>query len=391
MGHLKSFGLGLMISVLILFSALGGAAADRLFVMRPLDALMPSRERSTSSTTRTQPAPSFAAQEDTIVQVVENASPAVVTVAIKKDVVSLTERFFDPFELFGYGSPTAEPETQTIQQDIGTGFVVESDTGLIVTNRHVVGDVQAEYRIIDSSGTEYNVTRIYRDPVNDLAILQTDARLPALPLADSDTVQIGQTAIAIGTPLGEFRQTVTLGIVSGLGRGIEASDGFQLERIDNLIQTDAAINPGNSGGPLLNSTGEVMGVNVAVAQAENIGFAIPINVVKASLENFQATGQFDRPMLGVQYKMIPKETALLNDVPEGAYITEVVPNSTAAQLNLQVGDIIIRIDSQTLADVPGGLAGIINQKRIGDTITVQVWRNGQLQDLSGTLQAAPNN
>src|SRR5690606_17659717 len=117
------------------------------------------------------------------------------------------------------------------------------------------------------------------------------------PMANSDEVQIGQTAIAIGTPLGEFRQTVTLGIVSGLGRGIEASDGFQLERIDNLIQTDAAINPGNSGGPLLNSAGEVMGVNVAVAQAENIGFAIPINVVRASLENFQSTGQFDRPLL----------------------------------------------------------------------------------------------
>lgn len=390
MGHLKSFGLGLAISVLILFSALGGALADRLFVIRPLDTLFPKDLLTdTNTTNRVSPAASLVAQEETLVQVVENSSPAVVTVAIKKDIVTRPSTLLNPFDIFGLRPQTDQLQTETIQQDIGTGFVVDSEAGFIVTNRHVVSDVQAEYTIIDGQGTEHNVVQIYRDPINDLAILRIEADLHALPLADSDTVRIGQTAIAIGTPLGEFRQTVTLGIVSGLGRGIEASDGFQLERIDNLIQTDAAINPGNSGGPLLNSRGEVMGVNVAVAQAENIGFAIPINVVKASLQNFRETGQFDRPLLGVQYKLLPQETAVLNDLPEGAYVTAVVPNTTAAELTLQPNDIIMRIDGTPISEATGGLAGVINQKRIGDSVMLQVWRNGEILEFTGQLKAAP--
>jgi len=281
--------------------------------------------------------------------------------------------------------------TEQIQQDIGTGFVVSQEDGFVVTNKHVVSNAGAEYILIDFEGNEHNVTKIYRDPINDLAILQTSARLPALPLADSDQIKVGQTAIAIGTALGEFRQTVTVGVVSGTGRGIEASDGFAtVERIDNLIQTDAAINPGNSGGPLINLQGEVMGVNVAVAQAENIGFAIPINVVKDSIKNFNETGQFDRPMLGVRYKMIPQETALLNDVPEGAYIIEVLPNSTAAKMQVQIGDIITKLNGQTVNQEAGDLAALINKMRVGDTIILDIWRGGELLTLQGELQIASN-
>lgn len=395
MQQTRGFILGLLVSILVLFSALGGAVADRVFVIRPLDALIQRTGTISLPQQNTQvPAPVdpsvFAAREETIINVIDQAQPGVVTVAIKKNIVPQNANLFDPFQFFGWRLPAPqEPqEPQTIQQDIGTGFVVDSTEGFVVTNRHVVSDTTAEYRIIDSNGEEYAVMDIYRDPVNDLAILRVDTDLPALALADSDEIRTGQTAIAIGTPLGEFRQTVTLGIVSGLGRGINAGDGFQSERIDNLIQTDAAINPGNSGGPLLNSRGEVMGVNVAVARAENIGFAIPINVVKQSLQNFSETGEFNRPLLGVQYKMLTQETALLNDVPVGAYVTNVVANSTAAQIGLQPGDIIISIDGQRLADISGGLAGSINTKRVGDQLTMQVWRDGETLTQEGTLQSA---
>lgn len=388
----SGFVFGLILSFLILFSAIGGALADRLFVIRPLDFLLPrnnvfSLNQTDNERPRVAVPSSVQDSENVIVQVAENAQPSVVTVAIKKNVSQLQNFGFGPFELFGNPSGIA---TQQVQQDIGTGFIVDKQRGFVVTNRHVVSDPEATYTLIDNEGTEYEVQKIYRDPINDLAILQTTANLPALPLADSEQIRIGQTVIAIGTALGEFRQTVTTGIVSGLGRGIEASTGFSTERIDNLIQTDAAINPGNSGGPLLNSQGEVIGVNVAMAQAENIGFAIPINVIKESLENFESTGEFNRALLGVQYKVIPRETAILNDVPEGAYITSVLPGTTAEVAGIQPGDILLAVDGKRIADISGGLAGLINQKRIGDSITLRIWRNGEEQTLSATLQAQPN-
>ncbi|MCD8484224.1 trypsin-like peptidase domain-containing protein [Candidatus Woesebacteria bacterium] len=385
----SGFLLGLVVSGLVLFSAVGGALADRLFVIRPLDAVLPRGTALLDGTSEERPriaVPSTVTDgENVIIQVAENAQPSVVTVAIKKNVQRPNSIQFGPFGLFQLEQPG---ESQLIQQDIGTGFIVDKSRGFVVTNRHVVSDTEAEYTLIDNEGNEYEVQRIYRDPINDLAILETTADLPALPLANSEEIKIGQTVIAIGTALGEFRQTVTTGIVSGLGRGIEASTGFSTERIDNLIQTDAAINPGNSGGPLLNSRGEVIGVNVAMAEAENIGFAIPINVIKESLDNFESTGEFNRALLGVRYKLIPQETALLNDVPEGAYITDVLPGTTADSAGLQTGDILITVDSQRIAEIQGGLAGIVNQKSIGDAISLRIWRDGEELTLTGTLTAA---
>lgn len=380
-----AFFAGLGISIVILFSALGGALADRLFVIKPLDQILP-RTNSASFFGRNNtfsPSSSTPLGESTIIEVAEKSQPAVVTVAIKQQVPTSETFQFGPF-LFEEPGELGSP----VQQDIGTGFVVDAEQGFVVTNKHVVADPSAEYKLIDNQGNEHVIERIYRDPTNDLAILKTDITVPALPLADSDQLKIGQTVIAIGTALGEFRQTVTTGIISGLGRGIDASDGFQAERIDNLIQTDAAINPGNSGGPLFNSRGEVIGVNVAMARAENIGFAIPINVIKESLRNFEQTGKFDRALLGVQYKLIPKETALLNDVPEGAYVTEVIPNTTASEIGVQINDIIVRVEGQKVSDEKGGLASIINRKKIGDTLTLEVWREGTTLTLSGILRAA---
>lgn len=386
----KSFGWGLVISLLILISALGGAVADRLFVIKPLNILFPNHGliqniNNDLQQGKTVTPLNVSNQNDLIVEVADRSQPAVVTISISKEVAKV-----DPFSQWPFiWDESNQPSTKQIERDIGTGFIVSQDDGLVVTNRHVVSDVEATYTLIDQDGQEHAVEKIYRDPVNDLAILQTSARLPALPLADSDQIRVGETVIAIGTALGEFRQTVTTGVVSGLGRGIQTEAAFLAsERIDNLIQTDAAINPGNSGGPLLNNRGEVIGINVAMAAAENIGFAIPINVVKDSLQNFNQTGRFDRPMLGVRYKIIPQETALLNDVPQGAYLIEIIPNSTASQMDLQLGDIIIKINGQKVADNQGGLAGIINRQKIGDEITLQVWRNGETLDLSGELSVA---
>lgn len=316
-------------------------------------------------------------EENTIIQVVETVTPAVVSISVKQKVS-------DPLAFF-FGNNQLE-ETD---QEIGTGFIIDS-SGLIVTNKHVVSVSGGEYRVITVNDEELKVEKTYRDPVNDLSILKVsppDNGLVAVALGDSDKLKVGQTVIAIGTALGEFRSTVTTGVISGLGRGISAGGPFGAaqERLDNVIQTDAAINPGNSGGPLLNSQGEVIGVNVAVSQAgQNIGFALPINVVKAAIDNFNQTGQFSRPYLGVRYQMIDQKTAVLNSLPQGAYVVEVVDGSPAETAGIKPGDIITEIDSQKLTGEQG-LVEIINQRKIGDKVELAVYRDEQMQTLILTL------
>jgi S1-C subfamily serine protease len=208
----------------------------------------------------------------------------------------------------------------------------------------------------------------------------------------SSHLQVGQFVVAIGTALGEFRNTVTTGVVSGLGRGITAGDEFagSVEQLDNVIQTSAAINPGNSGGPLVNSSGKIIGINTAVAQdGQNIGFTLPINTVKDSLSNFNQNGQFSRPYLGVAYKIVTRDSAILNAVPQGAYIQEVAPGSPAEKAGIQQGDIITKIDGQQVTDKTD-LASIIAKKKVNDSLTLTLWRDGKNQDLSITLENTPN-
>ncbi len=325
-------------------------------------------------------------EESVVIDVVDKVSPAVVTVGITQtrrigDILELNP--FDPFRPFR----RRQGRSQQIEQDIGSGFVVGSD-GLIVTNKHVVSESDATYRAITKDDKTYEVKKIYRDPSNDLAILKIDANgLPTVEMGDSDKIKVGQLAIAIGTALGEFRHTVTTGVISGVGRGIEAGSPFEgyAERLDNVIQTEAAINPGNSGGPLLNSSGQVVGVNIAVsAEGQNIGFALPINVVKEALANFNATGQFNRPFLGVRHQMIPRQTAILNEIPEGAYIAEVVEGSPADTAGLQAEDIITKFDGQKLSD-ENDLARAISKKKVGDTVTLTVWREEKESEIKVTL------
>lgn len=337
----------------------------------------------------------IASEESVIIDAVEKVSPSVVTISLSRErplrSPILESNPFSPFEEI---APPSDMETETIEQDIGTGFIVDS-TGLVVSNKHVVSDPQADYKVITKDGKSYDVEKIYRDPSNDLAILQihvatgsADAFVPA-ELGDSSLIKVGQMAIAIGTALGEFRNTVTVGVISGLGRGITAGSRFQgfSEKLDNVIQTDAAINPGNSGGPLLNSSAQVIGINTAVSyEGQNIGFAIPINIVKDSLAEFKKTGSFQRAFLGVNYRMISKDLADSQDIPEGAYVIEVVSSSPASTAGIEPDDIITAIDGKGITEENGGLAKAISSKKIGDSVSVTIWREGTTEILKAVLE-----
>lgn len=328
-------------------------------------------------------------EESAVIKSIEEALPSVVTVGISK--TTSTEDLFeiDPFDPF---SPFRRRpgRTQKIERNIGSGFVISKD-GLIVTNKHVVADQDASYQILTNDDKKYDVTKISRDPLNDLAILKVDALdLKPLHLGDSQNLKLGQFVIAVGTPLGEFRNTVTSGIISGLGRGITAGSPFEeyVERLDNVIQTDAAINPGNSGGPLINLRGEAIGVNTAVsAEGQNIGFAIPINVVNELIKNFEAGGgTIQRPFLGVRYKMVDKQSAILNDIVEGAYVIEVVEDSPAKKSGILEEDIIIEFDGKKIkGDDQQSLQKLIAEKKVGDRAGIKIWRGGETKEFEVTL------
>lgn len=328
-------------------------------------------------------------EESVAIDVVKKVKPSVVTIAEESQVTST--QMFDPFS---FGSADMAPQGP---QNIGSGFIIDN-SGLIVTNKHVVSDVGAIYKVVTSDDKRYDVKKIYRDPLNDLAIVKIEpsqnpgTNLPPVTLGDSSKLEVGQIAIAIGTPLGDFPSTVTKGIVSGLGRGITAGSSYQgfVERLDNVIQTDAAINPGNSGGPLVNSGAQVIGINTAIAQGgQNIGFALPANLIKESLKNFNETGQFNRPYLGVAYKIISRDLAVLNNLAEGAYVQRVVSDSPADKAGILRGDIITKIDNDRITDQTE-LAPLIAKKKVGDNVTITYWRDGKTTDVKVTLDVAPN-
>jgi len=246
---------------------------------------------SLPQTSSSEVTPQITPEELAIENVVKESLPSVVTVRISTVTTGSAVQFdpFNPFSTF----KTTPRQVQQVNQNIGSGFIVSPD-GLIITSKHVVSDTSATYKIITNDNKTYNVEKIYRDPSNDVAILKINppsgTKLTPLSLGDSTNLTLGQTVIAIGTPLGEFTNTVTSGIISGLGRGITAGSPFQgyVEKLDNVIQTDVPINPGNSGGPLLNSSGQVIGINTAIAQnGQNIGFSIPVNVIKMVLARYK--------------------------------------------------------------------------------------------------------
>jgi serine protease Do len=315
-------------------------------------------------------------EEDAVINAVEKSSPSVVAIGV-------TQRVINPF------SPFSQPRQQ--QSTIGTGFVVSK--GVIVTNKHVVSDSSLKYTVVTRDGKKIDVTKIYRDPVLDLAIIQiSDTTLKPLEMGDSSKLKIGQTVIAIGNALGRFDNTVTTGVVSGLGRSVNAGDPFgqDVETLDNLIQTDAAINPGNSGGPLLNLSDEVIGVNVATTEgAQNIGFAIPINQVKAIVEEFSRTGTVSKAYLGIRYSFVDKDQAVMYQLPAGAYIQDVLEDSPADKAGLAPGDVITKVDGANV-DTENKISGSIQGKKVGDKMTLEVWTDGKTRSVTATLGESPN-
>jgi S1-C subfamily serine protease len=315
-------------------------------------------------------------EESAVTDAVKNSLPSVVTVAVVNTDSQIPNPSLNPYQPQPGGNQSGP------NQNIGSGFVIRPD-GLIITNKHVVEDTSLNYSVITNDNKTYPVVKIYRDPLNDMALLKINASgLKPLNLGDSDNLQLGQTVIAIGTQLGEFPNTVTVGVISGLGRGIVAgSSAFsgEVERLDNVIQTDAPVNPGNSGGPLLDSGGAVIGVNTAISdQGQNIGFAVPSSVVQNLLTQFQKNGNsFSQGFFGVRYQMISQSQAILNDVPQGAFVVDVVTGSPADQAGIQTGDIITQFDNQKITGNDNQLSVLIVQKKSGDTVNVTVWRNNQ--------------
>lgn len=357
----------------IILGALVGAGVYQASVR----GLLPIPQGSVLPAPTQQKTQTIVNEESAVISAVDKASPSVVAIGETRQTINP----FDPFSI---------PKSQS--STIGTGFVV-SDKGIIVTNKHVVAGTDAKYTVITKDDKKYEIRKIYRDPVLDLAIVQVDGSdLKALDLGDSSKLKVGQTVIAIGNALGKFTNTVTTGVVSGLGRRVTAGDPFSgsSESLDDLIQTDAAINPGNSGGPLLNSAGQVIGVDVATTEgAQNIGFAIPINSVKKIVNEFITTGTISRPFLGIKYRFIAKDIAILNEVPQGAYVQEVVPGSSADKAGIQAGDIITKIDGQTV-DTETKISENIANKKIGDSVLLNVWNDGKERQVTATLQELPN-
>jgi serine protease Do len=384
----NSFLLVIILLILLIGAATSGAALDRMVHIKPLDYLVQKSKEAglqIPSTNQSTDNVKLLNEENVVIDVAEKVSPSVVTVSIQTP-----QRRVMQFNPFGGGMQQRIQGGE--QQDIGSGFIVTAD-GTIVTNKHVVSDTSAKYKVITKDDKEFEVTKISRDPNNDLAILKIDASgLTPIELGDSSNLKVGQFAIAIGTALGEFRHTVTTGVISGLGRGITAGSEFQgsVEKLDDVIQTDAAINPGNSGGPLLNSAGQVIGVNVAVAQgAQGIGFALPVNILKDALSQFNANGSFaQKAYLGVEYQMVTQQSAILNNVPQGAYVQTVISGSPADKSGIKEDDIITKIDGDELKG-DNGLANIIAKKKSGQQVQIEVWRDGKTEDVTATLEESP--
>jgi len=365
------------------------------------------------------------AEEAAVEQVADQASKAVVSIIITKDVPKIQNFNFDPFgdnsqdpsslfdQFFGQQpSQPQQPSGGTVKQEIGggSGFVVSED-GLIVTNKHVVADTAADYTVLTNDGREYDAKVLGRDRTNDVAVLKVDPGKPTkgdgvdkmdtLPLGDSSQIKVGQTVVAIGNALGEFTNTVSKGIVSGLRRNITAGGYNGSEQLDQLIQTDAAINEGNSGGPLLDLKGEVVGINVAIAQgAQNIGFALPIDTVKNAIQSVETTGKISQPYLGVRYQLINKAIQQSNNLSydygalvlrgQGPTQLAVLPGSPADKAGIQENDIILEING-TKIDENNSLAKIIGGQKVGSVLELKVWRKGQVNTVKVTLEEAPGN
>ncbi|OGI58321.1 hypothetical protein A3C60_00140 [Candidatus Nomurabacteria bacterium RIFCSPHIGHO2_02_FULL_37_45] len=351
---------------------------------------------------------SIFSQDNLVIGAVKKTNPAVVSIIISKEVPKYetyidpnqqTNPFGDLFPGFSFNIPQYR-QNGTEKKEIGggSGFFVSSD-GLILTNKHVVLQTNVEYTVFTNDGKKHLAQVVARDPVLDVALIKIKGTFPYLTLGNSDSLQVGQSVIAIGNALAEFRNTVSVGVISGLARSVTAGNpSGNTEILDHVIQTDAAINPGNSGGPLLDLSGRVIGVNVAIAQgSQNIGFALPINSVKSAIESVKSIGKIVRPYMGVRYVAINTQMKEKNNltvdygvlVKPGANTNElaVMPGSPADKAGIVENDIILEVDGVKLNDETS-LASVIRQKKIGQVINLKIISKGVEKNVSVTLEAA---
>ncbi len=340
-------------------------------------------------------------EESAVISVVQKVQPAVVSIVVSKDMSKLYQNnFFSPFSF----QLPVEEQGQMREIGGGTGFFLSND-GLVLTNRHVVSDDTAEYTVITQDGTRYDkVNVLARDSVNDMALLKVEGdNFPTVELGDSDGLKVGQTVIAIGNALGEYQNSVTAGIVSGLGRNITAGSGYgqSSERLTDIIQTDAAINSGNSGGPLVNLAGQVIGVNTAVDfSGQLVGFALPINTLKPAIQSVKDQGKIVRPYLGVRYVLLNEKIAKQNNltVNYGALLLRgnqrgelaILPGSPADKAGLEENDIVLEIAGQKI-DENHDLTAEINKYLVGDNIKLRVWHDGIEKEVVVSLIERPAN
>lgn len=367
----------LLIAVVAAGSALSGAVAGGVAVYRALNASRSGGADMQPSVTpaNTDPAETLVLNttdiQTDITQAVQTVGAAVVT------VVGTVP---GPVTFFGQAGD---------QMVSGSGFFI-SDTGYILTNNHVVEGTK-QVSVILADGSQQDATIIGTDPYSDIAILKTEGKVPAVAnLGNSDALQPGESVIAIGSPLGDFKNTVTVGVVSGTGRSIDTGEGYQIE---NLIQTDAAINHGNSGGPLVNLAGQVIGINTLIVrntgsgdQAEGLGFAIPVNTAQAVAQQIIQKGYFARPYMGISFQSINPDIAARYGLPVewGVYVSKVAENSPARRAGLQEGDIITRVGDIVLDETHSYINTLFNYKP-GDQINLEVVRSGETIQVQITL------
>ncbi|MBI5953407.1 MAG: trypsin-like peptidase domain-containing protein [Chloroflexi bacterium] len=374
----------LLVVVVATGSALAGAVAGGIAVYQAVDrnqSANPIQSILPASNTSLDPTQTLTLNstdvETAITQSVEKVGPAVVTI-----VGTI------PGQMTFFGQ-TGDATTS------GSGVFI-SDKGYILTNNHVVEGTQEVY-IVLSDGTEEKAVIVGTDMYSDLAVLKTDAKAPAVAaLGNSDLLNPGESVIAIGSPLGNFKNTVTVGVVSATGRSIDTGNGYQIE---DLIQTDAAINHGNSGGPLMNLAGEVIGINTLVVRntnsgdvAEGLGFAVPVNTARAVAEQIIQKGYFSRPFMGIRFQQVTPNIAAAYNLPVqwGVYVTEVSQNSPASAAGLQQGDIIFKIGEVTLDETHSYINTLFTFKP-GDQVPLGVMRDGKQVDLTITLGESSHN
>jgi serine protease Do len=397
----------LTIIISLIFGSLGGAAGAFYLLREPAGQKLLAMSGGQSVNQKVN-----LTEDSGIINVVQKDSPAVVSIVVSQDLNQIpgygTNSFNDqdPFNFFfnGGSSQQQQPQSQTTPnvQEIaaGSGFFVSSD-GLILTNKHVVSEADASYTVITSDGKTYDAKVVAQDPVEDLALVKISiSGAQYLTFSDSSQIQTGQPVIAIGNSLGQYQNTVTSGIISGIGRSITAGGEDGSEDLSGVIQTDAAINPGNSGGPLLNIVGQVIGINTAIdQQGQLVGFAIPSNIAAKSVASYQKNGKIIHSFLGVRYVMITDAIAKQQNLQEsyGALIVRgdtqmdfaVQPGSPADKAGLVENDIILEVNG-TKVDDQNALSDLLQNFNPGDNVTLQVYHKGKIENLQVTLGSTPS-